>query len=121
MGNTLGSAEIWDTATKTVIPTNNPMTTARYLHTATALPNGKILIAGGFGSDGNALSTTEIFDPSAATFAPGPNMVSPHAQHTATLLHDGTVLLAGGSATTDDTSAGTQTAEVGGQQQPGGW
>jgi hypothetical protein len=108
----LASAEIWDTASKAVIPTNGPMATARYLHTATALPSGKILIAGGFGSDGNALNTTEIFDPSTDTFAPGPNMVFPHAQHTATLLQDGTVLIAAGSATTESPFNGTANAEI---------
>ena len=55
-----------------------------------------ILIAGGFDPNGNALNTTELFDPASDTFATGPTMVSPHAQHTATLLQDGTVLIAGG-------------------------
>ena len=99
-GNTLASAEIWDPATKSVVPTNGPMGTGRSQHTATALQNGTILIAGGFGSDGNALNTTEIFDPATDTFMPGPNMVFPHAEHTATLLQDGTVLIAGGSNAT---------------------
>ena len=99
-GNPLASAEIWDPATSTVVPTNGAMATARSSHTATALANGKILIAGGFGSDGNALNTTELFDPASDTFGPGPDMVSAHALHTATLLQDGTVLVTSGTAGT---------------------
>ena len=45
------------------------MNTARSIATATLLPNGKVLIAGGSGSTG-ALSSTELYDPVSNTFAP---------------------------------------------------
>jgi hypothetical protein len=41
------------------------MTTARYSQTATLLPNGRVLVAGGAESDGQALSSAELFDPAA--------------------------------------------------------
>ena len=37
------------------------LSTARIYHTATVLPNGKVLVAGGLGSD--YLSSAEVYDP----------------------------------------------------------
>src|ERR1035441_7376600 len=46
--------------------TNSPMITARYGHTVTLLPNGKLLAAGGYGpnliASLNYLSTAELYD-----------------------------------------------------------
>ena len=47
------------------------MTTARFEHTATLLPNGKVLIAGGINWTSAGiypLSLAELYDPSAGTF-----------------------------------------------------
>ncbi|GAB3463691.1 hypothetical protein GCM10027321_26650 [Massilia terrae] len=38
-----------------------PMAVARYNHTATALPNGMVLVAGGHGADGLALASAELY------------------------------------------------------------
>jgi len=69
------------------------MSAPRAAHTATLLPDGRVLVTGGLGSGG----TTEIYDPSAMSFSPGPPLLQPRAgSHTATLLPDGRVLIAGG-------------------------
>jgi hypothetical protein len=77
------------------------MNTARISHTATLLPNGKVLIAGGFADDTNhpgasALTSAELYDPSDGTFIPTGDMTAARAVHRATLLNNGKVLITGG-------------------------
>jgi hypothetical protein len=67
------------------------------MHTATLLPNGKVLIAGGcFGNGGPGQSTAELYDPATAAFSPTGSMADARCNHTATLLGNGQVLIAGG-------------------------
>ena len=39
------------------------LNTARYFHTATLLPNGMVLVAGGRDSSGQPLDSAELYDP----------------------------------------------------------
>jgi Kelch motif/Galactose oxidase, central domain len=72
------------------------MTAQRAAHTATLLPDGKVLVAGGFTSGESSLASAEIFDPATNTFASAGNMNAARSGHTATLLPTGKVLIAGG-------------------------
>ncbi len=94
------TAEVFDPATGAWAATPNNMTAARASHTATLLPNGKVLAAGGWNANNTAmLSTAELYDPTAATWvATGNNMTTARASHTATLLPTGKALVAGGDA-----------------------
>jgi WD40 repeat protein len=66
----------------------------RYAHTATPLPNGKVLIAGG--DNGANLANAELYDPATGTFTATAPMPVAKSRHTATLLPNGKVLVAGG-------------------------
>ncbi|MGD0019033.1 MAG: kelch repeat-containing protein [Candidatus Limnocylindrales bacterium] len=70
------------------------MTMGRDSHTATLLPDGKVLIAGGEAYD--EARSAELYDPKTGTFAPTGSMVTGHVLGTATLLLDGRVLFVGG-------------------------
>src|SRR4026208_390318 len=72
------------------------MNAERAAHTATLLPNGKVLIAGGFREEGTseiAIASAEIFDPATNSFTPTGDMNEPRDGHTATLLPNGQVLI----------------------------
>lgn len=92
------------------------MGSARKGHTATRLPDGRVLIAGGYGSgdiparDYGELSSAELFDPATGRFIPTGSMGSVRGYHAATLLRNGKVLVArDNSAELYDPSAGTFT------------
>ena len=96
-GNNLEpQAELYDPVSRMFTPTAGLMLTARAAQTATLLPNGKVLIAGGRDASANATASAEIYDPSNGTFSPTGPMTVPRALQTATLLLDGEVLITGG-------------------------
>lgn len=76
---------------------------ARLGHTATALADGRVLLAGGWGDRG-ILDTAELFDPESGGISGTLRLPSLRAGHSATLLPDGRVLLAGGSDDAGPTS-----------------
>jgi len=67
-------------------------------HTATLLPDGRVLIAGGMVENGVFLESMELYDPRTGSFQPAGTMSSKRVGHSATLLPSGKVLLAGGMA-----------------------
>jgi WD40 repeat protein len=93
----LSSTEIYDPATNTFAASTPNMNESRDSATATLLPNGELLIAGGVNFTFNLLSSTEIYDLTTNTFAAStPSMNQPRGNATATLLPNGKVLVAGG-------------------------
>jgi WD40 repeat protein len=110
-GTILASSDIYDYFTRTI--TAGPvMNVARQRHSATLLPGGQVLIAGGLSASG-IVASSELFDPSSNAFGFSGSMTTPRAGHTATLLNTGQVLITGGSTSSAelyDPSTGTFTA-----------
>src|ERR671912_12119 len=97
------------TATPILTPTLAPdpgswsptgsMSTARAVHTASPLADGRVLVAGGDrgASFATIFASAEIFNPATGLWSDTGSMTHVRSGHTATLLNDGRVLVAGGS------------------------
>ena len=114
----LSSVEVYDPGTGTFTEIVGEDGAGIYGHTATLLPNGKVLLAGGFvnsvwdysgisGSDNGAT----LYDSATGVFSGTGNMTANRGDHTATLLANGKVLIAGG-ADQDPTGTGLASAEL---------
>jgi hypothetical protein len=73
------------------------MVQGRSGHTATLLPDGRVLIAGGY-STGGPQATAELFDPAPGTFQKPGSMKDGRYRHAAVALPDGRVAILGGGA-----------------------
>lgn len=112
--NVLRTAELVSIhpSSETVVETGAPMHEVRDLHTATLLPNGRVLIAGGFTTNATSTGSTngsEIYYPDTDVFLRAGLMISSRSNHTASLLPDGNVFVAGGFGANDVIS---DTAEI---------
>lgn len=109
------NTEIYDPIANTFTAASRMVENGRWLHTATLLNDGLVLLVGGRNNSCTgtcpvfSLASAEIFNPATGTYmATGPLNISRH-NHTATLLADGRVLVIGGETTED---LGTGSSEV---------
>jgi len=103
---TPATAERYDPATDRWSALPGPQA-GRVEHTATLLPDGRVLVVGGIGVGGERALGAEIYDPAAGRWratAPPPSV--PLTRNAATLLADGTVLVTGGTTPPPPTCQG---------------
>ena len=82
------------------------LSTSRIGHSATLLPDGRVLVAGGYGV---GAATAVLYDPGTNSWSPAANLITPRGYHSATLLDNGKVLVAGGG---NDNIGGFYTANA---------
>jgi hypothetical protein len=74
----------------------SPMLEPRSGHTATLLPDGKVLIVGGMRRNQDFYRSAELYDPATDKFQAAGDMAIARVGHAAVLLHSGKVLIVGG-------------------------
>ena len=90
------SAELYDPATGTWSLTGSTTTPHFGFHTATLLPNGMVLVAGGYDGNLHISTNAELYDPATGNWTVTGSLATARQAHTATLLANGKVLVAGG-------------------------
>ena len=89
------TAELWNPSTGTWTAKGS-MSNARIWHTATTLPTGEVLVAGGEDPQRQPVAPSELYNPASGTWSTTGSMITPRELHTATLLKSGLVLAVGG-------------------------
>jgi hypothetical protein len=103
----LASSERYDPATEAWSAAAS-MAEPRWSHTATMLPDGRVLVVGGTDESG-PVGSAEVYDPVADGWSPAGVLAEPRSWHVAGVLGSGRVLVAGGFAGRD---AATSSVEI---------
>ena len=114
-GAALASAEVYDApnGASDTIATAYPMSAARAGASATALIDGRVLVAGG--NDGSHdLASAEVYEAASQSFQPtGTGLSVARSGHTAILLpHNNSVLVAGGTSIVEGAGAAVAAADL---------
>jgi N-acetylneuraminic acid mutarotase len=102
----ISGAELYNPTSNSWQTVNMP--SARTLHTATVLADGRVAVCGGGQGTLTAptsVSSVVLFNPGSNSWSTAPNLVTPRASHTAQLMPDGMLILFGGAGTSSTLSS----------------
>lgn len=94
-----------------VEPTGS-MSTGRADHMAARLPDGRVLVAGGYSTGGPSTSAAEIYDPATGSFVPTSPLVVSRGESGIATLADGRILVVGGVRQTASGGEFLRSAEI---------
>ncbi|HVM48178.1 MAG TPA: kelch repeat-containing protein, partial [Candidatus Acidoferrum sp.] len=91
------------------------MNVARENHTAILLPNGQVLVTGGFGSSGSSgfIGSSEVYDPVTGRWTLAGILVTAREYHTTSLLPNGKILAAAGEDSSFGPIASAELYDIG--------
>jgi N-acetylneuraminic acid mutarotase len=98
--NTFDTTNLYDPAAN-AWTAGGKLASARLLHSATLLPDGRVLVAGGgyswfLNSISDTYASSELYDPATNVWTAAAALGTARVEHTATLLGNGRVLVVGG-------------------------
>lgn len=93
----------------------SPMKATRYNHSATLLPDGKLLVAGGSARAADILASAEIYDPATDNWTSVSSLNQTRSGHQAVLLLNGKVMVFGGAAAEEIYDPATNRWRLGGK------
>ena len=97
-GSATSNVQIFDPSTRTYANAAS-LSIGRTGHTATALPDGRVVVVGGYTQLGNAsLASVEIYDPVTDSWKTAAPLQHGRAGHAAVLMGGGKVMVVGGAA-----------------------
>jgi hypothetical protein len=116
-GAFLNSTEVYSATTNSWTLVGDMATGRGSGHTATVLPDGRVLVTGGAGYGDCpglpcAYASAELFHPTTREWQPAYDLTLPRWGHTATLLDDSTVLIVGGATTNNEPVASVERYQV---------
>ncbi len=88
------------------------MSTPRSEHGAARLPDGRVLVAGGYSTGGPSTASVEIYDPASGTFTPASPLIEARSPGSVATLADGRILFVGGVRQTTSGSLFLGNAEI---------
>ena len=106
------TAELFNPSSLTFSDTTGSLATARAAHTATLLPDGKVLIVGGVDANANSLQSAELYDPATGIFSSAGSLTYARSYHYASVISGPgkptEVLIYGGYTTNGLADAGAE-------------